>query len=214
MKNLIQALVSARAEMAAPKKTSSNPAFRSKFADLAAILDAVEPALTKHGLAVTQSMRPSPMRAEGTLLLDTTLWHVSGESIVSTAELHPEKATLQGLGSAITYLRRYQLQALLCLAAEDDDGNAASAPRTAQAAKPQPAKTDDAWTLTHDQRTEAAAQIEAILAAIAASKTDVELTEVVQVLSDPKSLISRAMSDEQRKTVRGAFAKRRKELGQ
>lgn len=211
MKNLIQALVSARAEMAAPKKTSSNPAFRSKFADLAAILEAVEPALTKHGLAVTQSMRTAP---EGVMLLDTTLWHTSGESLTSTAELHPEKATLQGLGSAITYLRRYQLQALLCLAAEDDDGNAASAPRTAQAAKPQPAKTDDAWTLTHDQRTEAAAQIEAILAAIAASKTDVELTEVVQVLSDAKSLISRAMSDEQRKTVRAAFAKRRKELGQ
>lgn len=213
MKNLIQALVSARAEMTAPKKTSSNPAFRSKFADLAAILEAVEPALTKHGLAVTQSMRTAP---EGVMLLDTTLWHTSGESLTSTAELHPEKATLQGLGSAITYLRRYQLQALLCLAAEDDDGNAASAPRTAQAAKPapQPAKTDDAWTLTHDQRAEAAAQIEAILAAIAASKTDVELTEVVQVLSDAKSLISRAMSDEQRKTVRAAFAKRRKELGQ
>lgn len=138
---LAEALAKAQAEMKAAPLNKVNPHFKSKYADLPAIIDAVRPALTKHGLSVTQTTRI----AEGGLVLVTTLHHVSGETVSGEYPLPIGKP--QEMGSAITYARRYSLAALCCIAAdEDDDANAAegagqtaSKPRAAPAAKAAPA---------------------------------------------------------------------------
>lgn len=126
---LFTALLAAQAEIKQPKKNASNPGFKgSKFANLEACFDAVREPLRKHGLAITQTI---DARVGDVPLLVTTLTHVSGEAVSSLAPLMKD-ATPQQLGSAITYMRRYSLCALLGLVAEDDDdGNAASSPTPA-----------------------------------------------------------------------------------
>jgi hypothetical protein len=206
MKNIITALAAARTEMANPKKTATNPAFRSKFADLAAILDAIEPSLAKNGLVVTQTIRVDGERH----LLDTTLWHTSGESLLSTALLEPEKCTLQGLGSAITYLRRYQLQALLCLAAEDDDGNTASgtAPKTTPSQRVERAPSPAPATPSEPASAAALGMIEAI-----AKAADLPtLTRIVAPLSDAQGELAKTLSASDKSHIRTAFMARRSEL--
>jgi hypothetical protein len=202
VKNLITALAKARSAMAAPKKSASNPAFRSKFADLASILEAIEPALAANDLIVTQTLRPTPVGQE----LVTTLWHTSGESLESVATLHPEKQTLQGLGSAITYLRRYSLQALLCLAAEDDDGNSASGVKpTTQRPAPLPSPPPMGTTAP------SAASVQ-ILARIAAAQSMAELTEAVSLMADGTREVVQSMPEEDKAKIRASFKKRKEDL--
>lgn len=121
---LIPALIKAQGELEHAKKDSSNPHFKSKYADLATVLDTCKPALQANGFAITHQ-RESTESGE---YLITTLWHNSGQFLSSRSKLMPTKADPQGFGSAITYLRRYDLSALIGLASDDDDGNAASQP--------------------------------------------------------------------------------------
>lgn len=115
---LTAALVKARGEISHPPRNKVNPHFRNRYADLTAVLDAVTPAFTANGLAIVQMV-------EGDTLV-TTLSHSSGEFIESAAKI-PAHSNAQQLGSALTYLRRYTVQALAAIAADDDDdGNAAS----------------------------------------------------------------------------------------
>lgn len=128
------AIVKASAELGPIAKDATNPAFRNKYATLDAIMEQVRPVLAKHGLAVMQGVT-HPETVDGRvvgLAVETRLLHQSGEWIASTVTLPVEKATAQGAGSAISYGRRYGLSAMLGLTAEDDDGNAASAPRPTQ----------------------------------------------------------------------------------
>ena len=106
----------------------TNPHFKSKYADLAAIREACRVPLAQNSLAVIQS----PATANGKVTLTTMLLHTSGQWLKSTLELKPERAeSPQSVGSAITYARRYSLAAILGIVAEeDDDGNAASLNRT------------------------------------------------------------------------------------
>lgn len=121
--NLLTALLAAQAEFDPVVKEKVNPAFRSKYADLSAVLDAVTPALRAHKLLLHHSGRVR----DGEQIVVTILWHAeSGEWVGSEWKLKPVKADPQGEGSALTYLRRYQALALLGIASEDDDGNAAS----------------------------------------------------------------------------------------
>jgi hypothetical protein len=123
---LAKALAAAQGEMKNPPKDSVNPHFRSRYADLATVRDAVLPVLSRHGLAVVQTPCDT---ADGPALC-TSLLHESGEWIQSVARLHQVKLDPQGIGSALTYARRYALQSLAGVAADDDDdGNAATAPR-------------------------------------------------------------------------------------
>ena len=134
------AIVKAAAELGPIAKDATNPAFRNKYATLDAIMEQVRPVLAKHGLAVMQGVT-HPETVDGRvvgLAVETRLLHLSGEWIASTVTLPVEKATAQGAGSAISYGRRYGLSAMLGLTAEDDDGNAASAPRPAQRSTPSP----------------------------------------------------------------------------
>lgn len=101
------------------KKESANPFFKSKYADLPTILDAIEIEAAKCGLVIT-----SQLIAGEAIVLTTTLSHKdSDESIISTFPVFGSKP--QEIGSSISYARRYNIQSLLNLAAEDDDGNAA-----------------------------------------------------------------------------------------
>lgn len=119
-----KAMPKAQAAMGDVIKAATNPAFRSRYADLAAVVEATIPALNANGFSVLQ-----PAGFDGQVVkVSTMLLHESGEWMRSTLSLRPTKADPQGVGSAITYGRRYGLQAMTGVAPEDDDGNAASAP--------------------------------------------------------------------------------------
>jgi hypothetical protein len=131
--NIAAAMCKAQAELKNPPKASDNPHFKSKFADLATVRDTVTPVLSRHKLAVMQF----PCDCDGMPALTTILTHESGEWIETTILLR-SKMDPQGIGSGITYARRYALQSICGVAGEDDDdANAAQpAPRQQQAAPP------------------------------------------------------------------------------
>ena len=134
IKELATALAKAQATMAGAKKDSTNPHFRSKYADLASIWEACRDALTSNGIAVVQMTRAT---AEEAVIVETRLMHSSGEWIEGELLVPVTKADAQGFGSALTYARRYSLAAAVGVAPEDDDGAAAAAARpTAKQALP------------------------------------------------------------------------------
>jgi hypothetical protein len=130
IKELASALSKAQAMIEGAIKDKTNPAFRSKYADLGACWDACRDPLTKHGLSVMQL----PMIGEGSVRLETILMHSSGEFISSEMQIPVSKHDAQGYGSALTYARRYALCAFVGIAPEDDDGNGASAKATTKQA--------------------------------------------------------------------------------
>ena len=124
------ALVKAQKAFGPALKTSTNPHFRSRYADLSAVVEAVIDALNDNGIALTQRIHPS----ETGVCVETVFIHESGE-VITSGPLHvpAAKQDPQGYGSALTYARRYSLMAACGVAPEDDDGNAATR-RTAPAA--------------------------------------------------------------------------------
>lgn len=125
--DLAAALVKAQAQIKPAVKDSTNPHFRSKYADLGAVWDACRAALTANGLSVVQMPTDA---GEGRVGLTSMLMHTSGQWMRDTFSAPLQQNNAQGVGSALTYLRRYGLSALVGIVAdEDDDGNAASAPR-------------------------------------------------------------------------------------
>ena len=122
LNEIATALAIAQGEIENASKNSSNPHFRSKYADLAEILNTVRPVFAKHGIAVVQS----PSYADGIVSVTTSVMHKSGQYLSDTCYAPATKLDPQGVGSAITYLRRYSLAAFAGIAQEDDDGNAAS----------------------------------------------------------------------------------------
>ena len=124
---LITALAKAQAEFTPAIKDSENPFFKSKYADLAANLNAVRPALNRNGIAIIQA--DSSDLSRGAAIVRTSL-HCGEQWLAVEAEApaldHGGNINVQTIGSAWTYLRRYTLQALCGLASEDDDGNSLS----------------------------------------------------------------------------------------
>ena len=144
---LAGALSKAQAMLRGAVKDSTNPHFKSRYADLASCWDACREALAANGLSVVQL----PEGSGNVVEMTTRLMHSSGQWIECTGTFTPSKADPQGMGSCITYARRYQLCAVVGISPEDDDGNAASEPMKAQAKperkpepKPEPTKTLDA----------------------------------------------------------------------
>ena len=122
MKELFAAMAAAFPEIEGATKDSSNPHFKTKYADLGSVVDAIKPALIKHGLFFYQSTRD----AEGGVCISTYVGHKSGESMDFGALFVPaSKQDAQGYGSALTYARRYSLMTAFGVCPEDDDGNAA-----------------------------------------------------------------------------------------
>jgi hypothetical protein len=135
---LAKALAVAQGEIQNAKKDSENPFFKSKYADLAAVRDACQGPFSKNGLAVIQTPK-SVITEDATIIgLETLLCHSSGEWVSEELSAVPVKTDPQGIGSCITYLRRYALASFAGVAAEDDDGNEASHPaqQPARQAKP------------------------------------------------------------------------------
>jgi len=116
------ALAKAQSQVKGAKKDAANPFFKSTYADLASVWDACRDALTSNGLSVVQF----PGFDNGMATLDTVLLHSSGQWMAGTAGAPLGKQDAQGVGSVLTYLRRYALAAVASVAPEDDDGNAAS----------------------------------------------------------------------------------------
>jgi hypothetical protein len=123
MQKIAQAFIKAKKSFAPALKDKTNPAFRSKYADLGACLEAVDDALLDNGIAVYQET----FEDSSGVTVETVFLHESGETIRS-GKLHvpAAKQDPQGYGSALTYARRYSLMAACGIAPEDDDGNAAT----------------------------------------------------------------------------------------
>ncbi len=125
------ALVAAQAAFPSIVKDGKNPAFRSKYATLDGIMAAVRPALAANGLAVVQgAIHPETdgPKLVG-LAVESVLVHTSGEWMATMVPVPVTKSDAHGLGSALSYGRRYGISALLALTTdEDDDGNAATRP--------------------------------------------------------------------------------------
>jgi len=141
MNKIAAALVKAQREFGPALKDKNNPAFRSKYADLGACIEAVIDALNSNGIALIQKQHPH----DGGVTVETIFLHESGETFsAGLLSVPAAKQDPQGYGSALTYCRRYSLMAACGIAPEDDDGNAASKPR--QAAVPTPAAKSAANT--------------------------------------------------------------------
>lgn len=153
---LMAALAAAQGSIENATKGSINPHFKSRYADLAEVLNTIRPTFAAHGLSLVQSTG-----YDGSLVsVDTVIGHASGGFVVSTAACVPAKSDAQGVGAATTYLRRYSAAAMCGIAQEDDDGNAASHSRPAPASRQQqpPAHTPAGLT-TEDVRAAAKAAI-------------------------------------------------------
>lgn len=120
--NLAAAMAAAQSEMGAAIKGASNPFFKSKYADLGSVIQAIKAPFAAHGLSYVQF----PVSGESSVGVTTRLMHSSGEWLQQDYFIPLGKMDAQAAGSAITYARRYALQAIAGIPAEDDDGNAAT----------------------------------------------------------------------------------------
>lgn len=133
MEKIAPAFIKAKKQFGPALKDKANPAFKgTKYADLSACLDAVDDALLENDIAMYQET----FLDDRGVTVETVFLHVSGE-VIRCGKLHvpASKQDPQGYGSALTYCRRYSLLAACGIAAEDDDGNAASKPQD-KSAKP------------------------------------------------------------------------------
>ena len=130
---LATALAIAQGQIAAAAKDSENPHFKTRYADLASIWEACRKPLSSNGIAVPQIPTSS---SPNEVSVHTILMHNSGEWIAGTLTMKPAQNTPQGIGSCITYARRYALASMVGVAPDDDDGNAASSPPARQGQRP------------------------------------------------------------------------------
>lgn len=156
--DLFKALSALQGDLSGVKRDSSNPFFKSSYASLDAVLRVVNPALGKHGLCLTQWPDGEVLR--------TMLGHESGQWISADYPIHPVKPDPQGVGSAITYARRYAAMAVLGVAPEDDDGEAGSgrSSKSAKAVQPKQvaAPEEDHTEFTAEKRRNALARAQSL----------------------------------------------------
>jgi len=134
IKNLAAALCVAQNVMSGASKSKTNPFFKSKYADLGAVIEAIKEPFANNGLSYVQF----PIEDNGRIGIETILMHSSGEWLSNSFTVNLTKQDAQGAGSAITYCRRYGLQAVAGIPSEDDDGNAAQS-------KTKPNADDMSW---------------------------------------------------------------------
>ena len=139
MNKIAPAFIKAKQAFGPALKDKTNPAFRSKYADLGACLEAVDDALLANGIAMYQETFEDLTG----VTVETVFLHESGETIRS-GKLHvpAAKQDPQGYGSALTYARRYSLMTACGIAPEDDDGNAATKAPAARQQAPVPKPID------------------------------------------------------------------------
>jgi len=123
IKEFAAALAKAQGEIKGALKDQANPFFKSKYADLASVVEAIRAPFAKNGIAYVQLTIPSEKEE---VQVETILMHLSGEWVSGIIAVPVAKSDAQGYGSALTYARRYGLAAAAGVAPEDDDGNAAA----------------------------------------------------------------------------------------
>lgn len=125
---IYEKLLEVQKEIGAIKKDATNPFFRSKYFDINTLLEQIKPVLNKHGLVVLQGLTnlSGPQGDQSVLALETQIIDAESGKVISATCPLPNTVDAQKSGSVITYFRRYALQSLLALEAEDDDGNIAT----------------------------------------------------------------------------------------
>lgn len=124
IKSLAAAMCKAQGEMGGAVKGKDNPFFKSKYADLSSVVQAVKEPFANNGLSYVQF----PIHDGDRVGVETILMHDSGEFLTGSFTVKATKQDAQGAGSVLTYCRRYSLQALAGIPSDDDDGNAACKP--------------------------------------------------------------------------------------
>jgi hypothetical protein len=193
--NLVGALTTFQGKMTAVKKDATNPFYKSRYATLDTIWDAIRKPLSENGLSVAQTMNLVNDKS----VLETTLYHTSGEWISGTQLVNPVKDDPQSLGSAISYARRYSLSAILGIVAdEDDDANVATKPDTKPESRPKPEPTAPVLkTATPQKEGITSAQTKKIYASvkdkgITADQAKAYLKEVFKKMSTKELTVSEA----------------------
>lgn len=190
IKNIYSAFIKAQANIEKAVKDSTNPHFRSKYADLGNVVDAIKPHLEEQGLAFFQKFH----ECDKGIKIETIVIHESGESISNGILFVPvTKNDAQGFGSACTYARRYSLQSAFGVAPDDDDGNAASQPRQQQQQRPQ---------MVQQQQAPAAAPVTG------------DIAEQLQAAQDMKTLVGifNALDNDQKRDFKSTFDAMRSSL--
>lgn len=187
------ALAAAQAEMSRAKKSAENPHFKAKYADLDSVCDAAMGALNRHGIAVVQ-----PLQKDGDdwLVMTRFVHGETSEAMETPMPLLLGKRDMQGLGSAITYARRYGLMTLAMIAPEDDDGNAAVASGPAMQRAAPPPLQEEAPTLRQ--------QADALVTKIRAAAGDKAKLAALWNANKP---VMGALPDDIFEQVKGEFAK-------
>lgn len=224
MKEIAKAFCSFQAAVSNPKTTEDNPFFNSKYADLANVLRTIKKPLIDNGLSIMQGAtvdeigNTSTGEVKAMVSVETVLLHVSGQfvrfnmRIVADryAQGKPQPLNAQGVGSAITYGRRYAITALLGIAQEDDDGNAASGNEKGHGGHGH-AKTHDsapAPSQKEQDRTDPVPAMTAqqVLEAMDGFRNDPAATKatVLEYMKKRNALIAR-MPDDQKKAIRAAY---------
>lgn len=137
IKELSSALCKAQSQMGGATKETRNSFFKSSYADLSAVVKAVKEPFAENGLSYSQF----PINDGDKVGVDTILMHSSGQWVSQSFTVKLTKQDAQGAGSAITYCRRYALQAIAGIPSEDDDGQAASSSQS----KPLLTQDDKTW---------------------------------------------------------------------
>jgi len=140
IKSLAVAMCKAQSEMGGAHKGANNPFFKSKYADLSAVVQAVKEPFANNGLSYVQF----PINDGEKIGVETILMHDSGEWLMNSFTVKASKQDAQGAGSVITYCRRYGLQAVAGIPSEDDDGNGAIAQQKSNAPE-KPNDIDMEW---------------------------------------------------------------------
>ncbi len=122
MKNILKKVFDLQQEIKAIEKDSENPFFKSNYFDINKLIEVLKPLLNKYKLAIYQPVSYQ----DGKNILETIVADTESEELIKSSISLPDNLEPQKMGSAITYLRRYSLQSLLFLQAEDDDGSKAS----------------------------------------------------------------------------------------
>ena len=195
---LAAALAKAQAEITNPAKDAKNPHYKSFYADLAAGIGAIRAPLSKNGIAVMQLTR-----LEGDVLfVDTRLTHSSGQWIQGEFPAIRFPAKPQEVGSAMTYARRYSLFALVGIAGEDDDGEAANAVSIQAPTKPEPVSQYDKKTSEYILTELLDALADAKSVAAIDSWLNNNLAEIERLQPDDKSILRTSV-----KSARSSFTK-------
>jgi hypothetical protein len=172
------ALAKAQAEMENVAKDRENPHYRSRYATLGGVLAEVRPKLAAQGISIWQS----PINGDGSSIgVTTRLLHASGQWLESTIFMAPLKFDVQGVGSVLTYLRRYSLMAIAGVGPEDDDAEAAIS-RPQERARPEqrgPASRSD-----HPRKADAEDAYKRIRGAINAAIRPDMIDELIKANSD------------------------------